>query len=85
MLKMGRPIGHFAFNMGITLPERAFFYIETGPGAYWLSHAGFGYVLSVIGRPPSYEPVSMFSFFVYAVLLVHMHLFLLKLNLFCVN
>ena len=35
MLKIRRPTGRLIFNMGISIPGKTVFYIETGPSRHW--------------------------------------------------
>ena len=37
MLKIRRPTGRLIFNMGIPIPGKTVFYIETGPRSYYLN------------------------------------------------
>ena len=37
MLKIRRPLGRLIFNMGIAIPDKTVFLIETAPWLFWLN------------------------------------------------
>ena len=42
MLKIRRPVGRLIFNMGITIPSKTVFLIETAPSTQWVNYTHWG-------------------------------------------
>ena len=57
MLKIRRPTGRLIFNMGISIPGKTVFYIETGPRSYWVTVTGVKWLNNSYGHQGCMYPI----------------------------